>query len=80
MLARRDESQLSISQRTNRRRIKGLLAEYRSAGQFPTNEDFLNRRVPYFRDRRGTLCATAFLLERYPVRAVASSRHRTNLR
>ena len=64
VLARRDESQLSASQRANRRRVKGLLAEYRRAGQFPMNEDFAGRLVPYFRDRRGTLCAMAFLLER----------------
>ena len=64
VLARRDESKLSVSQLANRRRLKGLLADYRRAGQFPTNEDFADRRVPYFRDRRGTLCAMAFLLER----------------
>ena len=59
VLARRDESQLSAGQLANRRRVKGLLAEYRRAGQFPRNEDFAGRLVPYFRDRRGTLCAMA---------------------
>lgn len=64
VLARRDESTLSASQLANRHRVKELLAEYRRAGRFPINEDFAERRVPYFRDRRGTLCAMAFLLER----------------
>jgi hypothetical protein len=38
------------------------LAAYRSRGEFPHNTDFPGRRVPYFRDQRGVLCAMAHLI------------------
>ena len=63
VLAKRDLSRLSPDQRANRQVVVELLRQYRRAGEFPRNEDFPDRRVPYFRDRHGNLCAMAFLLE-----------------
>lgn len=40
------------------------LREYRARGQFPRNTEFANRRVPYFMDSEGTLCALSYLMAR----------------
>jgi hypothetical protein len=63
-LQRRDVSQLSASQRTERTKLIGLLASYRERGVFPHNRHFPGEAIPYFIDRpTGTLCAVAHLLE-----------------
>lgn len=64
VLAGRDLTGLSARQRANRTVVLRLLSEYRQARSFPVNEDFPGERVPYFRDRHGTLCAMAYLLDR----------------
>lgn len=64
ILETRDVSSLSGDQRANRRLVMTMLAEYRAAGAFPRNDRFPDRRVPFFRDRDGTLCAMAWLLDR----------------
>jgi hypothetical protein len=61
-LAARDVSRLSASQRSARATLVGRLATYRDRGMFPHNHDFPGKRLPYFRDEHGTLCAMAYLV------------------
>jgi hypothetical protein len=61
-LLARDVSSLTPAQRGARGEQIRLLHEYAAGGAFPRNEDFPGRWVPYFRDRRGNLCAMAFLI------------------
>jgi hypothetical protein len=52
-------------QRTGSRiTLMGWLREYREAARFPQNDRFPQRAMPFFRDRHGTLCAMAYLIER----------------
>jgi hypothetical protein len=55
---------LTSSQRMARATLIGWLRQYRDAGEFPENERFANRAMPFFRDGRGALCAMAYLIER----------------
>lgn len=59
-----DVSRLSTAQRAMREQLISWLREYRDAGQFPENDRFANRMVPFFRDSHGTLCAMAYLIDR----------------
>ena len=77
ILAGRDLAALSAAQLANRAAVTALLREYRQAGRFPSNEDFADRRVPYFRDRHGNLCAMAFLLEKTGYRPIVDRISRT---
>jgi hypothetical protein len=61
-LRARDVSSLTPAQRGARAEQIRLVHEYAKLGAFPRNEDFPGRWVPYFRDRRGNLCAMAFLI------------------
>jgi hypothetical protein len=63
-LRMRDVSHLSAAQRASRTKLIAWLREYRNAGRFPLNDRFQNRRIPFFRDSRGTLCAMAYLVDR----------------
>jgi hypothetical protein len=63
-LKMRDVSHLSAEQRASRTKLIAWLREYRNAGRFPLNDRFQDRRIPFFRDSRGTLCAMAYLVER----------------
>lgn len=54
----------SPMQRRARTTLIGWLREYRDAGEFPRNDRFPDRSMPFFRDSRGTLCAMAYLIER----------------
>jgi Domain of unknown function (DUF4440) len=56
--------QLTSSQRVARATLIGWLRQYRNAGEFPRNERFANRPMPFFRDGHGALCAMAYLIER----------------
>lgn len=58
-----DVSALSAAQRQARERNLDRLEAYRERGLFPHNDDFADRRVPYFVDRAGTPCAMAYLIE-----------------
>ena len=63
-LRMRDIGQLSASQKAERSKLIGVLADYRNRGVFPHNRDFPGEAIPYFIDRpTGTLCAVAHLLE-----------------
>src|SRR5687767_9772949 len=61
-LLTRDVSSLSAPQRAARLRTIEWLRQYREAAVFPHNHDDVGRRVPYFRDEHGTLCAMAYLI------------------
>ncbi|HEX7023276.1 MAG TPA: hypothetical protein VF187_00540, partial [Gemmatimonadales bacterium] len=61
-LVARDVSRLTASQRSARADLIGLLHRYSAAGTFPRNDFHPGRRVPYFRDAHGNLCAMAFLI------------------
>ena len=63
-LRTRDVSHLSAVRRASRARLIAWLREYRDAGQFPVNDKFADRMVPFFRDSKGTLCAMAYLIDR----------------
>ncbi|HET6837494.1 MAG TPA: nuclear transport factor 2 family protein [Gemmatimonadales bacterium] len=52
------------SQRRVRATLIGWLREYRDAGEFPQNDRFPERAMPFFRDSRGALCAMAYLIQR----------------
>ncbi|NOT07216.1 MAG: hypothetical protein HOP28_03330 [Gemmatimonadales bacterium] len=59
-----DIGMLRSGQRMSRARLLSWLQEYSDAGVFPINERFSDQPVPIFRDRRGTLCAMAYLVAR----------------
>jgi hypothetical protein len=64
MLAARDLSALTPSQRQRRSALVAVLRVYRDGGAFPRNYDFPGEAVPYFIDRKtGIRCAVAHLLE-----------------
>lgn len=62
-LRARSISGLSKSQVERRKRLTAWLREYRNAGAFPVNDKF-DSPTPFFRDRNGTLCAMAYLIDR----------------
>lgn len=63
-LTSRDVRHLSAEQSAARVRNIEVLRQYAAAGVFPHNHDFAGKRVPYFRDEHGTLCAMAYLIAR----------------
>ncbi len=63
-LRARSTSGLNRTQLERRAANIAVLREYRSRGQFPHNTEFPNRRVPYFMDSEGTLCALPYLMAR----------------
>lgn len=75
----RDVSHLSPAQRAARLQGIEALRRYREAGRFPHNHDFPDRRIPYFVDAHGTLCAMAHLIaqsgRRDIVEAVAAKKN-----
>jgi hypothetical protein len=62
-LRARSVAGLSASQVERRTRLAAWLREYRKAGTFPVNDKF-DAPTPFFRDRNGTLCAMAYLIDR----------------
>jgi len=62
-LRAKDVSALTPAQRQARARNLDVLHAYWVRGVFPVNTDYPGRRVPYFVDRYGTLCAMAYLIE-----------------
>ena len=62
----RHVNELHFTQRQRRARAVLIvwLGEYRDAGQFPRNDHFPARAMPFFRDGRGALCAMAYLIQR----------------
>ena len=62
-LISRDLSSFTPSQQASRARLRRWLREYRDAATFPKNDRF-EMPTPFFRDREGTLCAMAYLIDR----------------
>ena len=63
-LVSRDVASLRPDQRSARLDLITWLREYRNAGVFPLNNGFAKQAAPIFRDRRGVLCAMAYLMAR----------------
>ena len=61
-MSTRDISGLTAAQRAARAEQIRQLRRYAAEGAFPHNTWHPGRRVPYFRDARGNLCAMAFLI------------------
>ncbi len=61
-LRARDDSQLPAALQTERRRNLERLRAYGLAGQFPRNDGHPGRRVPYFLDADGVVCAVGHLV------------------
>jgi hypothetical protein len=59
-----NELHLIPSQRRARATLIAWLREYRDTGEFPRNDRFPERAMPFFRDGHGTLCAMAYLIQR----------------
>ena len=57
-------SGLTRAQRERRAANIAVLGEYRARGHYPRNTEFPGRRVPYFMDSEGTLCALPYLMAR----------------
>jgi len=54
--------ELAPAQRAARGRALDALHAYWTAGEFPRNRDYTDRRVPYFIDDEGTACAVGQLM------------------
>lgn len=63
-LESRDVSSLTRAQRGKRAQLAGWLQQYRNAATFPKNDRFAVP-TPFFRDAEGSLCAMAYLIDRY---------------
>ena len=61
-LRAREVCHLSTRQQAKRRQQLDTLAQYWKSGVFPRNGDFPTRRVPYFIDAGGRVCAVGHLL------------------
>jgi len=71
MLRQKDVSNLTVKQKKNRKYLLDLLHEYWTAGIFPRNYDYVNKRVPCFIDKDGRICAVGYLIEQTAGRQVA---------
>lgn len=63
-LRARGNGQLTRAQTRRRTANIAVLGEYRARGQYPHNTEFPGRRVPYFMDSEGRLCALSYLMAR----------------
>lgn len=62
-LLQKKDDDLSFELRQSRIKNITHLHDYWAKGLFPRNLDFLDRRVPYFKDDADTPCAMAYLIE-----------------
>lgn len=62
-LRQKNVAHLSSELRQARSKNIAYLHVYWTQGLFPINTDFLDRRVPYFKDGSNTPCAMAYLIE-----------------
>ena len=63
LLRQKDVSNLSPEQMASRAQLIELLDEYRCAGKFPRNYDYVGERKPCFIDKDNTICAVGYLVE-----------------
>lgn len=73
LLRARDLSGLTGQQKSNREKILDLLHTYWTAGIFPGNYDYSDKRVPCFIDKDGRICAVGYLIEQTVGRQVAEN-------
>jgi hypothetical protein len=71
LLRAKDVSFLPQPLRERRTILLDKLREYRLAGSFPTNIDFLGERRPCFIDAYGNICAVGYLIEQTAGRGMA---------
>jgi len=71
LLRQKDVSNLTVKQKENREYLLDLLHDYWTAGIFPRNYDYANKRVPCFIDKDGRICAVGYLIEQTAGRQVA---------
>ena len=74
----RNTSHLSPRLKAERQRNIEHLHDYWTAGVFPKNMDFCDRRVPYFKDAAGVPCAMAYLIEESGYQALVQEVASTN--
>lgn len=60
----KDISHLTKEEKKSRENIIGLLHEYWNQKQFPINTDFPMQRLPHIKDKFGTPCAMAYIIEK----------------
>lgn len=77
-LRQKNVSHLSLELQRERTKNIDRLHEYWTSGLYPKNPDFLDRRVPYFKDASGTPCAMAYLIEQSGYQALVNSVARSN--
>lgn len=64
-------SSLTKVQKANRLKLLDLLNEYWTAGVFPKNYDYPDKRIPCFIDKNGNICAVGYLIEQTAGRQIA---------
>lgn len=70
-LRNRDISDLTNEQQESRLKILDLLCKYSTAGVFPRNYDYPDRRTPCFIDKEHRICAVGYLIEQTAGREIA---------
>lgn len=71
-------SSLPTHQRVRRLENLDRLHEYWVKGRFPRNTEFPGQRLPHIRDRYGTSCAVAYLIEQSGSSALVDELSKTN--
>ncbi len=71
VLRETEVSGLTKEQKVNRLKMLDLLNDYWTAGVFPKNYDFPDKRIPCFIDRNGNICAVGYLIEQTAGRQIA---------
>jgi len=64
LLRSKEVSTLTKEQKENRSKMLDLLNEYSTAGVFPRNHDYPDKRVPCFIDKDERICAVGYLIEK----------------
>jgi hypothetical protein len=63
LLRQKEVSNLTPEEQEKRKNILDLLHVYWTTGIFPRNYDHIDKRVPYFIDKDGKICAVGYLVE-----------------
>ncbi len=71
LLRQKDVSNWTAEQKEKRSHLLDLLHAYWTAGVFPRNFDYPNKRVPCFIDKDGRICAVGYLIEQTAGRQTA---------
>ena len=71
LLRQKDVSNLTTELQEKRKHLLDLLHDYWTAGIFPRNYDYEDKRVPCFIDKDGRICAVGYLVEQTAGRQTA---------